>query len=77
MGNSESDQPLVGDLLGELAVLGRIDLIDAAAEDGDGVAADLEHGSMRRRIDSARHAADDGQAAAARSLASRCATVVP
>ena len=38
---------------------------------------DLEHRPMRRRIDAPRHAADDGQPGAARSLARRAATAVP
>ncbi len=61
MGNSETIRPSVGDLLGQLAVLRRIDLVDAAAEHGDRVAAGLQHRPVRRRIDAPRHAAGDGQ----------------
>ena len=58
------ERAALDDALGERAMLGRIDDVDAAAEHRDGDAAAFERAAMRRGIDAARHAADDGDLAA-------------
>jgi len=44
------DESFLGDVGGELAVLGGVDEIDPAAEDRDGVAAGLEGGAITSTI---------------------------
>ena len=54
----------VGDALGELAVLGRVDVEKPGTEDGDGASAGIKGGEMGFGIDAESKAGDDGVAGA-------------
>src|SRR5262249_13194396 len=61
-GKFGDDEALFGDLVCELAVLGGVDLIDAAAENSDRVPRGFEGCFVRCCIDAASHSAGDSQA---------------
>ena len=52
----------VDDLARQASVLGRVDLVQPVAQDGDGPTAGLERRPMGRRVDAFGQAADDGHA---------------
>ena len=55
------DQPLLDDAAGQVAMRRRVVAVDAAAEHGDGDAADVESAAVGLAVDPARHAADDDE----------------
>jgi len=56
------DQALLGNLVRQLAVAGRVDAVDAGADHGDGMAAGLQCAFVGGGVDTASQTADDGVA---------------
>ncbi len=61
-GELRENEPLGSDFPGEVAILRGVDVVNAAAEDGDGLAPVIEASPMGMGIDAAGHAANDAEA---------------